>query len=132
MNQSEDIRKTQRSFARKAQAEPEHRFQDLWHLLGREDWIWVALNAVLANQGARTPGTDGISKEELENRNAKSRIYPEPARATALRNLLANPRTPDLDPQTRQAGKAPARNTDDQGSSSTRTAQNAHGADLGK
>lgn len=66
MNQSEDIRKTQRSFARKAQAEPEHRFQDLWHLLSRDDWIREALNAVLANQGARTPGTDGLSKADLK------------------------------------------------------------------
>ena len=72
MNQSEDIRKTQRSFARKAQAEPEHRFQDLWHLLSREDWLWEALNAVLANQGARTPGTDGISKEDLKTEAQKA------------------------------------------------------------
>jgi RNA-directed DNA polymerase len=72
MNQSEDIRKTQRSFARKAQAEPEHRFQDLWHLLSRDDWIREALNAVLANQGARTPGTDGISKEDLKTETQKA------------------------------------------------------------
>jgi group II intron reverse transcriptase/maturase len=72
MNQSEDIRKTQRSFARKAQAEPEHRFQDLWHLLSREDWMWEALNAVLANRGARTPGTDGISKEDLKTETQKA------------------------------------------------------------
>jgi len=72
MNQSEDIRKTQRSFARKAQAEPGHRFQDLWHLLNREDWIWEALNAVLANQGARTPGTDGMSKEDLKTESQKA------------------------------------------------------------
>jgi RNA-directed DNA polymerase len=72
MNQSEDIRKTQRSFARKAQAEPEHRFQDLWHLLSREDWMWEALNVVLANQGARTPGTDGMSKEDLKTETQKA------------------------------------------------------------
>jgi RNA-directed DNA polymerase len=72
MNQSEDIRKTQRSFARKAQAEPEHRFQDLWHLVSREDWMWEALNAVLANRGARTPGTDGLSKEDLKTESQKA------------------------------------------------------------
>jgi len=67
MNQSNDIRETQKSFARKAQAEPEHQFQDLWHLLCREDWIWSALTNTLANTGARTAGIDGISSSDLKS-----------------------------------------------------------------
>lgn len=66
MNLSDDIRKTQRSFARKALTHSEHRFQDLWHLLGREDWLHSALAAVLTNAGARTAGIDGVSKLNLE------------------------------------------------------------------
>ncbi|HNS49854.1 MAG TPA: group II intron reverse transcriptase/maturase [Anaerolineae bacterium] len=71
MDQSNDIRKTQRSFARKALAEPEHRFQDLWHLLCREDWIRTALEAVLTNKGAKTPGIDGVSKADLQTEAQK-------------------------------------------------------------
>jgi len=82
MNQSDDIRKTQKSFARKAQAEPKHRFQDLWHLLSREDWIKTALASTLANSGARTPGIDGISKSDLKT-DAKQAAFIE-----SLRNEL--------------------------------------------
>ena len=39
----DDLRKTQESFARKAQAQPEHRFADLYHLVCREDWLTEAL-----------------------------------------------------------------------------------------
>jgi RNA-directed DNA polymerase len=61
-----DILQTQRSFARKAEAQKEHRFNDLYHLLGREDWLNAALQHVLSNKGARTPGVDGISKKDLQ------------------------------------------------------------------
>jgi RNA-directed DNA polymerase len=61
----EHILKTQRSFARKAQANSEHRFEDLYHLICREDWIRVALEHVLSNTGARAAGVDGINKRHL-------------------------------------------------------------------
>jgi RNA-directed DNA polymerase len=60
-----DLRKTQESFARKAQAQPEHRFGDLYHLVCREDWLREALQAVLRNPGSRTAGIDGISRKDL-------------------------------------------------------------------
>lgn len=60
-----DILKTQRSFALKAQAQPEHRFGDLYHLICRTEWIREALDHVLANTGARTAGVDGVSKKSL-------------------------------------------------------------------
>ena len=60
-----DLRKTQQSFARKAQAQPGHRFRDLYHLVCREEWLWEALNAVLRNPGSRTAGIDGISRKDL-------------------------------------------------------------------
>lgn len=61
-----DILKTQQSFARKALAQKEHRFEDLYHLICREDWIRTALQHVLSNKGARTPGIDGINREDLK------------------------------------------------------------------
>lgn len=69
MNQSfaSDIHKIQTSFARKAQAEPEHKFQDLWHILCREDWIRTALTKTLTNSGAKTAGMDGVSKSSLKD-----------------------------------------------------------------
>ena len=82
MDQSNDIRKTQKSFARKAQAEPEHKFQDLWHLLCREDWIRSALTNTIANTGARTAGTDGISRSDLKSEEAQMEFI------TNLRNEL--------------------------------------------
>jgi RNA-directed DNA polymerase len=62
----EHILKTQRSFARKAQARKEHRFGDLYHLICREDWIRAALEHVLSNVGSRTAGVDGVSKADLK------------------------------------------------------------------
>jgi len=61
-----DILKTQQSFARKAQANQEHHFQDLYHLLCRWEWIATALGHVLSNDGSRTAGVDGISRKDLK------------------------------------------------------------------
>src|SRR3990172_6614553 len=63
----DDIRLTQQSFARKALAEPQHRFDDLYHLLYRRDWIATALKSVLDNTGSRLPGVDGITKKDFED-----------------------------------------------------------------
>lgn len=67
-----DILKTQRSFARKALAQETHRFENLYHLICREDWITQALQHVLANQGARTAGVDGITKVNLKTEEAQA------------------------------------------------------------
>jgi RNA-directed DNA polymerase len=69
-----DIAKTQRSFARKASVDPEHKFRDLYHLICREEWIREALGHVLANKGARTPGVDGISKKDLETEEQQAEL----------------------------------------------------------
>jgi group II intron reverse transcriptase/maturase len=73
----DDLRKTQQSFARKAQAQPEHRFADLYHLVCRESWLTEALYAVLGNTGSRTAGTDGISRKQLAEPGAKTRLIQE-------------------------------------------------------
>jgi group II intron reverse transcriptase/maturase len=68
----DDIRKTQESFARKAQMQPEHRFGDLYHLICREDWIRYALEKVLSNPGSRTAGVDKISRKHLKEDEQKT------------------------------------------------------------
>jgi len=72
-----DLRKTQESFARKAQAQPEHRFADLYHLVCQEDWLKEALNAVLRNAGSRTAGIDGVSRKQLADEQVKARLIQE-------------------------------------------------------
>ncbi len=67
----DDIRKTQESFARKAQTQPEHRFGDLYHLICREDWLRSAMEKVLSNPGSRTSGVDKISRKDLKEDEQK-------------------------------------------------------------
>ena len=67
----DDIRKTQESFARKAQRQPEHRFEDLYHLVCREDWLRSALEQVLSHRGSRTAGVDQISRKHLQEEEQK-------------------------------------------------------------
>jgi RNA-directed DNA polymerase len=62
----DDILKTQQSFAKKAIIHPEHRFDNVYHLLKRDDWLNAALDAVLANLGARTAGVDGITRAHFK------------------------------------------------------------------
>jgi RNA-directed DNA polymerase len=69
-----DLRKTQESFARKAQAQPEHRFGDLYHLVCREEWLKEAFQAVLRNAGSRTAGIDGISRKHLADEAAQTKF----------------------------------------------------------
>ena len=68
----DDIRKTQESFARKAQTQPAHRFGDLYHLICREDWLRKALEKVLSNPGSRTAGVDQISRKHLKEDGQKT------------------------------------------------------------
>jgi RNA-directed DNA polymerase len=69
-----DLRKTQESFARKAQTQPSHRFGDLYHLVCRADWLKEALRAVLSNAGSRTAGIDGISRKQLADEAAQTKF----------------------------------------------------------
>jgi len=62
----DDHRKTQQSFARKAQAQPDHRFGDLYHLICRDEWLREALHHVLRKTGSRTAGIDGLSRKHLK------------------------------------------------------------------
>lgn len=72
-----DIIKTQRSFAIKAQHNPAHRFDHLYRLICQEEWIRTALNVILFNKGARTPGIDGITKKALASDEARAALVQE-------------------------------------------------------
>lgn len=69
-----DICKTQQSFARKAQAQPEHRFGDLYHLICRQEWLTAALEAILGNKGSQTGGLDGINRQNLAEETARNQF----------------------------------------------------------
>ncbi|HET9868686.1 MAG TPA: hypothetical protein VFQ06_15415, partial [Nitrospira sp.] len=66
-----DIIKTQRSFAMKAMHQPAHRFDHLYRIICRQDWIDAAMRGVLSNKGARTPGLDGMTRDDLSSQEAK-------------------------------------------------------------
>ena len=72
-----DIIKTQRSFATKAMHHPAHRFDHLYRLICQQEWIWAAVQGVLANKGARTPGIDGVTKEALTSEHAQRAFVQE-------------------------------------------------------
>jgi len=64
----------QQALARKALSQPNNRFQDLYGLVRNEVWLRTALESVLGNKGARTPGIDGITKEKLESEEARGKL----------------------------------------------------------
>ena len=66
-----DIIKTQRSFATKALHQPTHRFDHLYRIIRQREWIERALEGVLANKGAHTPGIDGLTEEDLATESAR-------------------------------------------------------------
>jgi group II intron reverse transcriptase/maturase len=50
----------------KAEREPNHRFDDLYSLICREDWLRLATTYVSQNAGSKTAGCDGIVMSEFE------------------------------------------------------------------
>src|SRR5438105_1429940 len=62
-----DIIKTKPGLARKAQADTQHQFKDLYLLLSKREWVDEALQHILTNQGAKTPGVDGMSWKDFND-----------------------------------------------------------------
>ena len=68
-----------------AQADQEHQFRDLYHLLCKREWIEEALRHVLGNDGSQTPGVDGVSwkdfndaeKSDFENEKFRQQFIDE-------------------------------------------------------
>jgi RNA-directed DNA polymerase len=72
-----DIIKTQRSLAIKAKHQTEHKFDHLYRLICRSDWIKDALDAILTNHGSKTAGIDGMTKKALDSDIAKAKFVKE-------------------------------------------------------
>lgn len=43
-----------------------HQFNDLFNLVADPFWLWVATYGILGNDGANTPGVDGIVADDIE------------------------------------------------------------------
>jgi RNA-directed DNA polymerase len=61
-----NIGEMQRLLSLKAQREPNHRFDDLYSLLGDRDWLWLAHDRVAQNAGSKTAGCDGITMADFD------------------------------------------------------------------
>jgi group II intron reverse transcriptase/maturase len=86
-----DIIKTQRSLATKAMHHPTHRFDHLYRVICQQEWIGTALRGVLANKGARTPGVDGVTKEDLSAEDAKHALVQEIEQELRERSFRPSP-----------------------------------------
>ena len=64
----------QRRLAEKAIREPEHRFDDLYNLTYNPKWVEASLKLVLSNQGSKTAGSDGITKQHLKDDKNKEAL----------------------------------------------------------
>ncbi len=60
-----EIARVQKSLATKALSQPMHRFDDLYRYVRDVNWLESARSAILSNNGAKTPGVDGINGQEL-------------------------------------------------------------------
>ena len=72
-----DIIKAQQGLARKAQANKAHRFDDLYHLLCKREWIEEALQHVLNNDSSQTPGVDGMRWKDFNDAEKSDQMLPD-------------------------------------------------------
>jgi group II intron reverse transcriptase/maturase len=72
-----DITKAQRSLAIKAKHNKQHRFDHLYRLICREEWVQYALKAVLSKKGSRTAGIDGTTRKHLASQTARDKLTQE-------------------------------------------------------
>ncbi|MBO0793959.1 MAG: group II intron reverse transcriptase/maturase [Ktedonobacteraceae bacterium] len=63
-----NVKQEQTHLAKLAASEPEKRFSKLYRLICQPEWLRKALDAIRANKGFNTPGTDGIRGEDLEEK----------------------------------------------------------------
>ena len=61
-----DIGEMQKRLSLKAEQQPDHRFDDLFSLICREDWLMLAHDHVAGNAGSKTAGCDGINLRVLD------------------------------------------------------------------
>ena len=61
-----DIGEMQKRLSLKAEQQPDHRFDDLFSLICREDWLMLAHDHVAGNAGSQTAGCDGINMRTFD------------------------------------------------------------------
>ncbi len=61
-----DIGEMQKRLSLKAEREPGHRFDDLFSLICREDWLMLAHDHVASNAGSQTAGCDGVNMRAFD------------------------------------------------------------------
>src|SRR5260370_20839491 len=106
-----DIIKTQQGFARKAETNRTHRFEDLYHLLCKSEWIEEALQHVLDNDGAGTAGVDGMSWKNFNDVN-KSDFENEKFREQFIESLQEELKKHTFKPMPVRRVKTPQTGTD--------------------
>ena len=57
----------QKTLAEAAQANPEHRFTNLYSLMHWDYWIRMAMDTVLARSGSTTAGIDGKARDYFKD-----------------------------------------------------------------
>jgi hypothetical protein len=134
-----DIIKTQQGLARKAETNRTHRFENLYHLLCKREWIEEALQHVLDNDGAGTAGVDGMSWKNFNDVN-KSDFENEKFREQFIESLQEELKKYTAETDARETGRdtqagseqeARFRDTHPEGPNSSDLAENAHGTYLG-
>jgi len=60
-----NIGEMQRKLSLRAEQDKEHKFDDLYNLICREDWLRLAQKYVAQNAGSKTAGCDGINMSEF-------------------------------------------------------------------
>jgi RNA-directed DNA polymerase len=87
----DDITRIQRSFARKAQAQPDYRFRDLYSLVWKPSFLAYALERVLANQGSRSAGIDGVTANTLRDPEARANFLTMLSQELRLKTYTPSP-----------------------------------------
>ena len=61
-----NVKQEQTHLAKLAASNPDKRFCKLYRLICHPEWLMKALDAIRANKGFNTPGTDGVRGEDLD------------------------------------------------------------------
>lgn len=134
-----DIIKTQQGLARKAEGNRTHRFEDLYHVICKREWIETALQHVLDNDGAGTAGVDGISwkdfndaeKSDVENERFREQFIQTLQTEFKATNVQTHAREAGRNTQARDEQEKAARYPHVKGPDGANLAQDAHGTYLG-
>lgn len=85
-----NVRHLQKRLAEHAQ-DPQYRFRQLHHWLWRKECILEALDAVLDNKGAHTPGVDRMTARDMETAEARWKFVDEVHHELKTNNYRPSP-----------------------------------------